>query len=171
MVPFYTRFPDLALKEIRTATIRGYKGLPNGAYAFVEYYCDETNCDCRRVFINVISQDTGDETLATINYGWESAEFYIEWMGDDEDIDELKGPALAPWPALQTKLAPYLLELFKEAALEDEEYIKRLRRHYRMFKQAVRTKHNLPTTKQPARNRSRRTKSRKRRPRRKSGRR
>jgi hypothetical protein len=59
--------------------------------------------------------------------------------GDDEDIEELKGPALAPPPALQTKLAPYLLKLFKETVL-DESYVNRLRRHYGMFKRAIEDK-------------------------------
>lgn len=141
MAPFYTKFPDLALKETRSATIHGYKGLPDGEYAFLEYYCDEPGCDCRRVFVSVISRDTGGKILATINYGWEDAEFYIEWMGDDTDIEKLKGPALAPPPAQQTRLAPHLLKLFKKAALEDESYIERLRRHYGMFKRAVEGEH------------------------------
>ena len=140
MVPFYTEFSDLAFEETRCVAVRGYRGLPDGEYAFLEYYCDEPGCDCRRVFISVISQDMPGEILATINYGWESAEFYIEWMGDDEDIEELKGPALAPRPALQTKLAPYLLKLFKETVL-DESYANRLRRHYGMFKRAIEGKH------------------------------
>ncbi len=170
MAPFYTEFPDLAFAETRSATVRGYKGLPDGAYGFLEYYCNEPNCDCRRVFIIVISQDTEDKTLATINYGWENAEFYIKWMGDDEDIESLKGPALAPPPALQTKLAPYLLKLFKEAALEDGEYIKRLRRHYSMFRRAIETKHKPSSRKPPALNRSKGRRSKKRKSRRKSGR-
>jgi hypothetical protein len=140
MVPFYTEFSDLAFEETRCVGVSGYRGLPDGEYAFLEYYCNEPGCDCRRVFISVISQDMPGEILATINYGWESAEFYIEWMGDDEDIEELKGPALAPRPALQTKLAPYLLKLFKETVL-DESYVNRLRRHYKMFKRAIEDKH------------------------------
>ena len=143
MVPFYEVFPDLAFKETRCALIQSWKGLPDGEYAFIEYYCDELGCDCRRVFIIVISRDTAGETLATINYGWESAEFYVEWMGDDTDIESLKGPALAPPPAQQTKLAPYLLELYKEAALEDPRYINRLRKHYKMFKRAIENGHRL----------------------------
>ncbi len=170
MAPLYTEFPDIASAETRSATVHGYKGLPDGSYGFLEYYCNEPNCDCRRVFIIVISQDTGDKTLATINYGWESDEFYIKWIGYDEDIENLRGPALAPPPALQTKLAPHLLKLFKEVVLKDGEYIKRLRRHYSMFRQAVETKHKPSSRKPLALNKSKRRRSKKRKSRRKSGR-
>jgi len=166
MRPFFTEFDDLALRETRDATVKGYKGLPDGSYAFLEWYCDEPDCDCRYVRIVAISRDTGQKPLATINYGWESIEFYKNWLGDDEDVEGLKGPALAP--AKQTELAPYLLELFKVAGLEDEDYVKRLRRHYRMFKQAIKTKNSPSSSGQPAPNRSRRRKSRKRKSRRKS---
>jgi hypothetical protein len=171
MAPFYEEFPDLAFAETRSATVRGYKGLPDGSYGFLEYYCNEPNCDCRRVFITVISQDTEDETLATINYGWENAEYYIEWMGSDEDIENLKGPALAPWPAKQTKLAPYLLKLFKEVALEDEAYIKRLRRHYSTFRKAIDAKHSFPARRQPTRSKPERRRPKKSKLRKKSGKR
>jgi hypothetical protein len=54
MVPFYTEFPDLAAEETRYAIVRGHSRLPDGEYAFLEFYCNEPGCDCRRVFINVV---------------------------------------------------------------------------------------------------------------------
>jgi uncharacterized protein YecA (UPF0149 family) len=48
----------------------------------------------------------------------------------------MKGPVLDPLNR-QTKYAPSLLRLFNEHLLTDSAYIKRLKRHYDMFKKAV----------------------------------
>ena len=140
MAPFYEKFRDLAFKETRSATVRAFKGLPDGEYAFLEYYCNEPGCDCRRVHIVAISRDTPGKILATINYGWESIEFYKKWAEYESDDEDYRGPILEPF-GQQTELAPYLLELFKSVALEDPRYVDRLRRHYRMFKQVIEGKH------------------------------
>ncbi len=42
-------------------------------------YCNEIDCDCRRVLIQVLSPNTDDKPWATIGYGWESPEFYHKW--------------------------------------------------------------------------------------------
>jgi hypothetical protein len=142
MAPFYEEFRDLAFKETRYATVRGFRGLPDGEYAFLEYYCNEPGCDCHRVHIVAISRDTPGKILATINYGWESVEFYRKWAEYESDDEDYRGPILEPF-GQQTKLAPYLLELFKSVALEDPTYIDRLGRHYRMFKQVIEDRHRL----------------------------
>lgn len=50
-------------------------GLSAGEYAFVEFYCEEPNCDCRRAFIQVIARHQADKVLASINCGWEAESF------------------------------------------------------------------------------------------------
>ena len=82
MAPFHTRFRDLAAHETRSVTVRGTPGLPDGEYGFIEFYCDDPGCDCRRVVINVMCSTTGPRIWASINYGWESLYFYERWMGD-----------------------------------------------------------------------------------------
>lgn len=68
MTPFYTRFHNLAFKEMRVATIQEGTALPPGEYGFLELYCNEQTCDCRRVLINVVSETpTGLKTWATLN--------------------------------------------------------------------------------------------------------
>lgn len=96
MVPFHTRFRDLAAREMRSATVRGMPGIPDGEYGFLELYCDEPDCDCRRVVIYVVSPTTGSKTWATINYGWENVEFYEKWMRDKETARECQGAMLDP---------------------------------------------------------------------------
>ena len=136
---FLVRFPAVGKCETRTVSVGPgpYLGLPPGDYTFLELYCDEPRCDCRRVFFAVMSPGR-DEPLATIAYGWESRDYYVRWMGDDEPLvtDELKGPAL-PLNSIQSPLAPALLKLFATTLLKDTEYVERIKRHYRMYRKAV----------------------------------
>ncbi len=139
MTPFLRLFPDLAMIEMRTATVEAtvqdVDGLPDGNYGFFELYCDDPECDCRRVMINVISRDTGAKVWATINFGWEDSPFYRAWSHDAPDADKFAGASLDPLNA-QTRHSPTLLALFN-LVLEDAAYIARLKSHYQMFKAAL----------------------------------
>jgi len=108
--------------------------LPDGEYGLLELYCAEKDCDCRRVIFNVVEAGKPDRVLATINYGWESAKFYGKWGRSPGLAREHKGPFLDPLNR-QTQYA--LLRLLEEHILPDAAYIKRLKQHYEMFKQAV----------------------------------
>jgi hypothetical protein len=84
-----------------------------------------------------MSPPPGSRIWATINYGWEPMEFYERWMGTDKHAEGCQGPYLDPLNP-QTEYAPFFLRLVK-AALKDETYVERLRRHYQLFKQAIET--------------------------------
>jgi hypothetical protein len=81
MTPFMNRFPRLAASETLSVTITGRDDLPYGEYGFIEFYCNEPQCDCRRVLVVVLRPETGWKFWAAINYGWESLEFYQKWAG------------------------------------------------------------------------------------------
>ncbi len=136
---FHKRFLSVAKQETRTIKVASLADidLPPRDYTFLEMYCDEPGCDCRRVFFNVLASPRG-ETVAVIAYGWESVDYYARWMGDDdpESIPELKGPTLN-FCSPQSKHAPALLDLFRNVLLNDEEYMERVKRHYRMFREAI----------------------------------
>ncbi len=143
MMPLHAKLPKLAEKETRCLIFFQEKeGIPPGKYVLMESYCNDPSCDCRRVFINILHENKTLATidhkiLATIGYGWESLEFYKNWMGDDELIEEIKGPTLeltGPW----TKFAPAFLKIFKTVVLKDKAYVERLKRHYHLFKQEIR---------------------------------
>jgi len=137
MAPFFSRFPEVAAHETRTLQLlEPHAGLPAGEYGFLELYCNEPTCDCRRVLFQVCRADRPNQVLATINYGWESEDFYAQWLhGDRESARELATADLDPLNT-QSKLSPALLELFRQILLQDRAYIDRLRRHYGMFKRA-----------------------------------
>jgi hypothetical protein len=138
-VSFHEYFPEIAKRETRSITILkgSSSGLPAGEYGFLEMYCDERKCDCRRVFFCVVSSPK-KEPLAVIAYGWEGPEFYAEWMGDDdpETIEELKGPSLN-MGSPQSSLAPAILKLVENVLLKDKSYVERIKTHYRMFRDRI----------------------------------
>jgi hypothetical protein len=134
--PFHERFPEIAEKETRTLIAFNDPDLPAGEYGLTEAYCNETGCDCQRVFLNVVDWRTG-QVLAVIAYGWESKRYYAEWFGKNDPgiIKELQGPVLNS-ASRQSNLAPVLLQKVKYV-LKDKNYVNRLKRHYKIFKEAV----------------------------------
>ena len=139
--PFHERFPEIAEEETRVITVFNDPELPSDTYGLTEAYCDESGCDCRRVFFNVISFKQ-QKVLATIAYGWEDEKYYAKWMGDNDPatIKGLKGPVLN-LASPQSKLAPALLKHIK-VVLKDKSYIERLKRHYKLFKADVKKKND-----------------------------
>lgn len=132
-------FPDIGPEETRVAFLsRGDSELPADGYAFLEMYCDEPGCDCRRVFFMVCSETTG-KPLAVIAWGWESLKFYRKWASFDPDpelVRELKGPVLN-MGSPQSVYAPALLDLCTNVVLRDPQYVERIKRHYAMFRQKI----------------------------------
>ncbi|MHB9038910.1 MAG: hypothetical protein ACYC64_19905 [Armatimonadota bacterium] len=143
MQPFYSKFPDLAARETRTVTVQSSDRLPAGEYGFIEAYCNETDCDCRRVLIQVMRPDTGDRVWATINYGWEDKSFYGKWMGGDDHGDDYASAHLDPLNT-QSEYADELLDAFLYNIDNDESYVDRLKRHYTMFKKAIVAQQRTP---------------------------
>jgi hypothetical protein len=140
-VPFHTRFSDLAKLETRSITTFNDGDLPEATYGLIELYCNERDCDCRRVLFQVISAEVEwkkETPLATISFGWEDDSFYRDWASfdlSDEDLDELRGPGLMRLVP-QSHYAPALLERIRPL-LEDKAYVDRLIRHYEMFREAI----------------------------------
>ncbi|MBS1254101.1 MAG: Protein translocase subunit SecA [Anaerolineales bacterium] len=134
--PFHERFPEIAKKETRSIIALNDPDLPERKYGLIEAYCNEPDCDCRRVFFHVHDWQKR-ELVAVIAYGWEDREYYVEWFGRDDAkvIAELQGPVLNVGSP-QSEFAPALLEQVKYV-LQDERYVARIKRHYRMFKETV----------------------------------
>jgi len=140
---FHNRFPEIAEQETRTIIVINDPDLPDGEYGLIESYCNEPDCDCRRVFFNVYDWER-EEILAVIAYGWEDVDYYADWLGfgNPDMWQEMKGPALSKM-SKQSPLAPVLLEKVK-VILQDEGYVKRLQRHYRLFRSTVDAEEQKP---------------------------
>jgi hypothetical protein len=139
--PFIERFGELAWKETRSLRFFKDPRLAGDEFGFIELYCNDENCDCRRVMFDVVSKNQ-QKSVAVIAYGWESREFYARWYREDdpEIIEQMQGPILNPG-SHQSELALALLEKVRDVLLTDPEYIVRLKRHYQMFKEKVDPKH------------------------------
>jgi len=123
MVPFYSVLPEIAEAETRRITIQGDdKSLPNGEYILLEFFCDDIDCDCRRVMISIFCPEVAKKKmLATISFGWDNNELYLDPLNS------------------QSKYAPRLLKLV-ELILKDQMYVERLKHHYELFKKTVKEK-------------------------------
>ncbi len=151
MTPFHSRFLDLAAQETRSLhVLTGGGKLPIGEYTLLEHFCDEPECDCRRVLVQVVPAGRPHKVLAVINYGWESAEFYTQWMhGDAKAGSEIANASLDPLHP-QSGYADYLLELFRDIVDTDPDYVARLARHYELFKSTQRPGTQSSTAAQPS---------------------
>lgn len=67
-----------AKHRIRTITITDDPALPDGSYSFIDHYCTDKTCDCRKAIIQVYHQN---EHVSTVTFGWENKKFYTDWMG------------------------------------------------------------------------------------------
>ena len=70
MMGFHELFPEEAERECRTVRPINDESLPEHQFIFTEAYCFASNCDCRRVMVNVIDADT-HQHVATLNYGFD----------------------------------------------------------------------------------------------------
>lgn len=138
-VPFHNYFPDVADRETRTVIVPpgSATGLPAGEYGFLEMYCDEKKCDCRRVFFYVICSFRKG-VQAVVAWGWEDLDFYAKWFkySDGRAVADLKGPVLNIGSP-RTELAPAILKVVREVLLWDPAYIERIKRHYQMFRAEI----------------------------------
>jgi hypothetical protein len=138
-IPFHDLCEEVAREETRSIQLSGsaVSELPAGQYQFVEMYCNEKNCDCRRVFFTVLASHQ-KAVQAVIAWGWESRAYYAHWLHDDdpEMIAEMQGPVLNVGSP-QSKYATEILDLAESLLLSDPMYVDRIKRHYAMFRAKI----------------------------------
>src|SRR3989344_8264324 len=85
-IPFFHRYDSIAKRETRAVTLpeNNEWDLPAGEYGFIESFCADDKCDCRKAMIAVLD-DVSHIVVATIGYGWENVAFYTKWMHGDEE--------------------------------------------------------------------------------------
>ena len=142
MISFHSLLPELAQREVRCVQLGGTPesaakpALPADEYAYLEYYCNDLNCDCRRVFLEVVARGQPGKIFASIGYGWEKESFYRQRM--PWAPDEAKGTVRGELDPLneQSEFSEVFLDLFQRVVL-DEPYRLRLRRHYQLFREEL----------------------------------
>jgi hypothetical protein len=125
--------------QVRSVRIAQSPQLPDGEYSFIDMYCSDPSCDCRKTMIQVMHNG---KLVSIINYGWESAGFYEKWVGSDTD-----GNLFPPMNGATIDLtSPNLvgeegmLGLFY--ALLNDMWIAKFKRHYKEVKVAALKKSN-----------------------------
>jgi hypothetical protein len=120
--------------QVRTVKIAQSPALPDGEYSFIDTYCTDPGCDCRKTMIQVMHEG---RLVSIINYGWESREFYRQWMGSTEErhpMPEMHGASIdITSPDLVSRNG--VLALF--SALLNEIWVAKFKRHYSEVKAAV----------------------------------
>ena len=131
---FHEICPELANTETRGIFNFFNSNFPPGQYYFLESYCNDKKCDCRKVMIMVVNKN---RPIATIGFGWEGINFYEKWIGDKETAKIMKGPSLE-LGGIHSEFANRFLKFFKEKILTDKPYIERIKTHYKIFKTRLR---------------------------------
>ena len=126
LMAFHVLFPEEAKKESRTVTPVNLGKLPGHTFLFVEFYCVDPVCDCRRVMLNVIDTES-QKHVATINHGFEPPKPPFEDEGQTF-LDPMNP---------QSSMSDALLDVFEDMVAEDDGYRQRLERHYKMWKRVV----------------------------------
>ena len=137
--PFSEHCSAVAEKETISLTIQDDDELPDGQYLLVESYCVDPGCDCRKVMINFFHRNRGKKwkCLATIGFGWETPDYYISWMHGDEELGNMIAGSYLEAGGQQSEYSDKLLALWEEFIVTQQKYLKRLQRHYKVFKHTI----------------------------------
>lgn len=120
LTPYSELFPDSS-EPVMTMTLgQKFGKAAKGEYTFLELYCTDPGCDCRRVTILVATKGTAK---AFIDFGF------------DPD-DELAGPFLNDMEK-QSAAAADLLELFVYQINNDPDWLKGMYQRYKMVRAKV----------------------------------
>lgn len=120
--------------QVRTVGLKHSPELPDGDYRFLDTYCTDPCCDCRKTMILVYRNDIH---VSTINYGWESNAFYRKWMGSafDDNIDQPMSGALIDISSPNHVPPKAILAFFQ--ALLDDNWIAMFKTHYASVKMKI----------------------------------
>jgi hypothetical protein len=133
--PFYEKFPGIAENETRSITVFNHAHIPNGKYVFLEMYCPDYSCDCRKASILVL-EDNAHKKMALISYGWASMKFYLKWGLSKGDAESLTKGYVDPLGE-NTKYSSYFLDIFLNSIKEEPDFKNRLKRHYKLYKNSL----------------------------------
>jgi hypothetical protein len=120
--------------QIRTVGLRKSPHLPDGDYTFVDTYCIDPSCDCRRTLIQILLNGVH---VSTIGYGWESQKFYKNWMGVESNEDympDLHGATVDM--SSPNKVSPNSILSFFNTLLDDK-WIAVFKKNYNAVKKQI----------------------------------
>lgn len=121
MKPYQQIFPDAQLPTVTLELARKSGRLPKGRYGYLECYCIEPGCDCRRVTLLVFNEKMRPK--AVICFGFDG-----------------EGPFAGPYLDCSSYQAPYasdLLDFFVHTLNARPDWLLRMYRQYREVRELV----------------------------------
>ena len=112
--------------------------MPLGQYGFVQMYCDDLRCDCRRVLFHVMKDDVRH---ALVGYGWDNVEFYRKWFRGNatkRKIEMFMGPALHD--GICDFVYSALFVNIVNEMLSDIKYKNRIIQNYKLFRNMLKAR-------------------------------
>ncbi|MEN9974380.1 MAG: motif [Verrucomicrobiota bacterium] len=120
--------------QVRTVSIADAPYLPAGAYTFIDTYCTDNTCDCRKTIIQIIHDN---KVVSIVSFGWESPIFYLRWLNSVQLLElakEMSGVSIdSTSPNLVSRQG--ILLLVKH--LMDKNWISRIKENYRLIRQTI----------------------------------
>lgn len=133
---FNELYPDVAQKESLAIEIKDGE-LPDGEYAFLEYFCDNLACRCTTVLLLVLSLDEKDpknnKVIAELDYAWEKP------LSRNNPSLHKEGK--------QSDLAKDALHVFRRVVKDNAFIPERMNSHFEMIRKYVRDEKDLPNLK------------------------
>lgn len=127
MRAFDVLFRDVQRQESRVAAVSSHSRIPDGTFAFKEFYCHERGCDCRRVLLQVWWVERRLQ-VATINYAFDPSQ-----PPPFDDEPQIMLDPMNP----QSDISDALQDLFTTLLRDDPTWHEGFVRHYGMWKAVV----------------------------------
>ena len=147
LAAFSLLFPELGdLEPFYLPSIQG-ELTSKGPYHVFDLYCQDYGCECHKVTM-VIADDSQENVLATIAYGWKSKSYYYKWGLDKDASESLTSGFLDPW-CRQTVRGSIFLDFMRRKINREPQFMSQIKKRYRMFKDHVNSPFYVPIVPPP----------------------
>jgi len=119
--------------QIRSIVLAADPYLPSGQYTFLDTYCADKTCDCRKTIIQIFHDS---RLVSIVSYGWENPDFYLRWLkstGDRELAEKMSGLSIDF--SSPDRVSPEGILILVNHLL-DKKWIAMLKENYRLIRKA-----------------------------------
>ena len=117
--------------QIRSIVLAADPYLPSGEYAFIDTYCTDNTCDCRKTIIQIFHNK---KLVSIVSFGWENPKFYLRWLKSTRNHElakEMSGVSI-DFSSPDVVSSQGILVLINH--LMDENWISKIKENYRLIR-------------------------------------